>query len=217
MYAFAKKMCGRYQLTTDFAELPLSIRKDLPRGFKENYEKQYLLKPKDPVLVLKNEGKVQSSLMLWGLIPEWSQSPLNGPMPFNARAETIKEKAMFRNSWRHKRCLLPANAFYEKGHIVRRKDYRSFWLAALWERWMSPDGSELESCCVITTRANALIRPLHNRMPVIIPNEFENKWLSIQDSQGLKSLELLLTDHGSDGWITETLTKGSKISQMNLF
>ncbi len=83
------------------------------------------------------------------------------------------KKKLFRGSWRYKRCVLPARGFFEKGHRIRRKDSHPFWLAGIWNRWMSPEGSELETCCVLTTEANQLVRPFHNRMPVIIPNGLE--------------------------------------------
>ena len=90
--------------------------KALEKGLKENYQAQSLIRPTDPVLVLKNEGKTTTSIMLWGFISEWSKNPFNLPRPFNARTETINEKKLFRGSWRHKRCLLPASGFFEKNH-----------------------------------------------------------------------------------------------------
>jgi putative SOS response-associated peptidase YedK len=120
--------------------------------------------------------------------------------PFNARGETVPEKASFRGPWRHRRCLLPADGFYEKGRLIRRSDGAPFWLAGLWDRWIGPDGSEVESCCVITTAANGLIRPLHDRMPVLLPDGLEQAWLAAVDGPGLRALEPLLGGWDPAGW-----------------
>ncbi len=212
-------MCGRYELTTEFKNLQSVLKKDLPKRFKENYAKQKLIRPTDPVLVLKNEGKTSTSLMLWGFVSEWAKDPFNPsrPRPFNARAETVGEKKLFRGSWRHKRCVLPASGFYEKGHRISRKDSRPFWLGGIWNRWMSPEGSELETCCVLTINSNELIRPLHNRMPVIIPDELEEDWMaSVKDLSELKALEPMLSEWRPDDWIAEPIVKPATF-QMALF
>ena len=212
-------MCGRFELSTEFEMLPSLIKKDLPKGFKENYEQQNLIRPTDPVLVLKNEGRTTTSLMIWGFVSEWSKDPFDSSVakPFNARAETVKEKRLFRSSWSNKRCLLPATGFFEKSYRISRKDSQPFWLAGIWNRWMSPEGSELETCCVLTTEPNELIKPLHNRMPVIIPNGFEEDWIaSIKSQDDLRALEPLLKGWSPDEWSAEALIK-SKASQMSLF
>ena len=212
-------MCGRYQLTTTFENLPYLLKEDMPRALEQNYAQQELISPSDPVLVLKNEGKTTTSIMLWGFISEWAKDPFDRkrPRPFNARAETVTEKKLFRGSWRHKRCLLPASAFIEKGHLVSRKDGKPFWLGGIWNRWMSPEGSELESCCVLTTTSNELVKPLHNRMPVIIPNGLEEEWIdSIKNEIELRALEPIMKKWCSAEWKAETINS-PKTSQMNLF
>ena len=84
---------------------------------------------------------------------------------------------------------MPASGFFEKGHRIRRKDSQTFWLAGIWNRWMSPEGSELETCCVLTTAPNELVRPFHRRMPVIIPNGLEEYWMSsVKDVVELREL-----------------------------
>ena len=119
-----------------------------------------------------------------GLAPEWRKDPLEGTRPFNARAETVMEKASFRGPWRHRRGLLPADAFFEKGHRIARSDGEPFWLAALWDRWIGPDGSEVESAPVLTVKPNELVAPLHERMPVIIPAGLEQAWCAPLDDCG---------------------------------
>ena len=212
-------MCGRYQLNKDYEELPSLLKKDLPRGFKEKYSQHDLFRPTDPVLVLKNEGKTTTSIMLWGFISEWAKNPFENerPRPFNARSETVGEKKLFRASWQNKRCLLPASSFLEKNYRINRKDEQIFWLAGLWNRWMSSEGSEIESCCVLTTEANQLIKPFHNRMPVIIPNGLEEEWIAPVKNRGeLRALEPLMGQWSSAEWKAELINQPS-IAQMNLF
>ena len=212
-------MCGRYELITEFKKLPALLKKDLPKDFSNNYAKQNLIKPTDPVLVLKNEGKTTTSIMLWGFISEWSKDPFDKsrPKPFNARAESVKTNKLFRGSWRHKRCLLPASGFIEKDYRISRKDSKPFWLAGIWNRWMSKEGSELESCCVLTTEPNELIKPIHNRMPVIIPFDLEEEWIaSIKSANELKALEPLLTKWSPQEWKAEPI-KVSNNAQLQLF
>ncbi len=210
-------MCGRYELLADIEKLPLSLKKNVPKGFKENYQPQLVIRPNDPVIVLKKEGRIRTSIMLWGYISEWSKDPFNCLRPFNARAETVAEKKMFRGSWRHKRCLLPATAFLEKGFRISKIDSQPFWLGGIWSRWMGAEGSEIESCCVLTTESNELIRPIHKRMPVIVPTKFEEAWIndSINLSE-LKTLHSLLNRWNSKDWITESVNK-SQVSQLGLF
>ena len=201
-------MCGRYQLKTKFKDLPDLLKKDMPRGLRQRYEQQVLIKPGYPILVLKNEGKTQTSIMLWGFISEWSKAPFekSRPKPFNARSESIDEKKLFRGSWKHKRCLLPASGFLEKGHLISRKDSKTFWLGGLWTRWMSKEGSELESCCVLTTEPNNLVKQFHNRMPVIIPNGLEEEWISsVKSANGLKALKPLMKKWSPEEWQAEPI------------
>ena len=212
-------MCGRYELTTSFENLPAILKKDLPKGLEKKYAQQELIRPTDPVLVLKNEGKITTSLMLWGFISEWAKDPFDPsrPKPFNAKAETVGEKKLFRGSWRHKRCVLPASGFFEKGHRISRKDSQPFWLAGIWNRWMSLEGSELETCCVLTTEPNELVSPLHNRMPVIIPNGLEEEWIApVKNHAELMALTPLLIGWSSTEWFAEPINK-ERTSQMSLF
>ena len=203
-------MCGRFQLNTEFKDLPNLLKKDIPKGLSQRYEQQKLIQPGSPILVLKNEGKTQTSIMLWGFISEWSKDPFNRskPKPFNARSESVAEKKLFRTSWRHKRCLIPASGFIEKGHQITRKDSQTFWLGGLWNRWMSKEGSELESCCVLTTEPNELVKQFHNRMPVIIPNGHEEEWIaSVKKPNELKALKQLMNKWNPEEWKAEPITK----------
>ena len=194
-------MCGRFSLTTALDRLLPRLGDSVPEGLLEHYAPRQRIPPGEPVLVLRQEhGRIGTALMLWGLLPEWSRDPLAGPRPFNARSETVAEKASFRGPWRHRRCLLPADAFSEKGRLIRRRDRAPFWLAGLWDRWIGPEGSEVESCCVLTTAANGLIRPLHDRMPVILPDGLEQAWLAPADGPQLRALQPLLAGWDPAGW-----------------
>ena len=212
-------MCSQYELNVPFNKFPTLLKKELPKDFEQNYEVQKLIRPNEPVIVLKNEGKIRTSIMLWGFISEWTKDPFDSSIfrPFNAKCETVAEKKLFRASWRHKRCLIPATGFLEKGYVVKRVDSKPFWLGGLWNRWMSPEGSELESCCVLTTEANELVRPLHDRMPVIISTGLEEEWIEpVKDSSELKALEFLLNCSSPEEWIVEELNP-SIFYQTSLF
>ena len=122
--------------------------------------------------------------MRWGLIPSWSR---DGKAPLiNARAETVADKPAFRSAFRKRRCLVPADGFYEwqalpgrkRPFLFRRPDGTPFALAGLWEAWHGPDGRPLETCALLTTEANAVVRPVHDRMPVLVsPADFD-RWLA---------------------------------------
>ncbi|NDD69777.1 MAG: SOS response-associated peptidase, partial [Synechococcaceae bacterium WB9_4xC_028] len=186
-------MCGRYALSTALPNLPVPLLERLDGDHRRHYAPRDLIRPGEPLLALRREeGKDQAALMLWGLIPSWVKDPSTGPRPFNARAETVAEKASFRGAWRHRRCLLPASCFFEKGQQIARDDGQTFWIAGLWERWLGADGSEVDTCTVLTTEANALIRPFHDRMPVLIPAGLEEAWMAPSDGAELRALEPLL-------------------------
>ena len=194
-------MCGRFSLSTPLAQLPPVLLDRLDQEHQARYAPRDLIVPGEPLLALRSdEAGTEASLMLWGLIPGWMKDPSQGSRPFNARAETVADKPSFRGAWRHRRCLLPANCFFEKGRSIRRIDRQPFWLAGLWERWMGPDGSEVETCTILTTIPNALVKPLHHRMPVLIPDGLEQAWMASADGQQLRALEPLLSPWDPCGW-----------------
>ena len=208
-------MCGRYSLDTPLQALEVLLQpwlRDVDAGWLNYYAPRELIRPGEPVLALRREHNLSmTSHMLWGLLPGWVKDPLSGPRPINARAETLKKKAYFRGPWRHHRCLLPADGFLEQGEQIQRQDQQLFWLAGLWDRWIGPDGSEVETCCVITTRPNALLESLHDRMPVVIPRGLEEIWLDPGDGAHRRALEPMLEPWPSEGWSR----RGS--SQLSLF
>lgn len=144
--------------------------------------------PGQPVAAVRmDNGQRRLALLLWGFIPGWVKEVKPGKRLINARGETVLEKPSFRNAMRRHRCLVPADGYYEWSgaegsrktpYCVRRKDKGLFALAGLWEHWMGPDGSELETLALMTIAPNAELSAIHDRMPVIIaPEDFET-WLS---------------------------------------
>ncbi len=143
--------------------------------------------PGGPIaIVTQDKGTRHFTLVRWGFVPSWSkEGPLGKPL-INARSETVAEKPSFRNAFRRRRCLIPADGFYEwegdvpgkkKPYFIHRPDDGLMGFAGIWEHWAGPDGSELETAAIITTPANALVATIHPRSPVIIaPGDFE-LWL----------------------------------------
>ena len=212
-------MCGRFELKTKFSELPKILKRDYPSRLDTKYEIQDLIRPTDPVLVIKNEGKMKTTFMSWGFISPWAKDPFDKerPRPFNARSETVEEKKLFSDSWKHKRCLIPASGFFEKNYRIRKENYETFWLGGIWSKWISRDGTEIESCCVLTTEPNKLVKPLHYRMPVIVPTGYKEQWTEqVKDSYELKVLKPIMMGWCQDGWLSEKVSK-KQTDQMSLF
>ena len=121
-------MCGRFELKTKFENLPTVLKQDYPSGLDSKYETQSLIRPNDPVLVIKNEGRIKTTFMTWGFISPWARDPFDKerPRPFNARSETVKEKKLFSGSWKHKRCLIPASGFLKKNFVCENRIMKLF-------------------------------------------------------------------------------------------
>ena len=151
---------------------------------------RFNIAPSQPVPVVRlapQQPQPQRELvwLRWGLIPSWAKDPAIGTRMINARAETVAEKPAYRAALRRRRCLVAADGFYEwqrtgKGkqpYFIRMRDDRPFALAGLWEAWEGPDHSSIESCTLLTTEPNELLRPIHDRMPVILPADDYQRWL----------------------------------------
>lgn len=171
---------------------------------------RYNIAPTQPVPVVRTDRAAKArrfDLLHWGLIPSWAKDPIIGSRMINARAETVAGKPSFRSAIRYRRCLLAADGFYEWKKIEGQKrkqpyyihlgDHRPFAFAGLWEHWEGADGSEIESCTIITTEPNALMRPLHNRMPVILHPKDYAVWLDPQ-VQKPDSVQSLLVPYAGD-------------------
>jgi putative SOS response-associated peptidase YedK len=175
-------MCGRYTLTRPAREVVSAFRLDQAPLF----EPRYNIAPTQNLLAVRCgvEGGREGVLLRWGLVPSWASDLSVGVRMLNARAETVLEKPSFRAAFSRRRCLLPADGFYEWQKVGRQKhplhfrmrDGRLFAFAGLWERWNGPDGP-VESCTVLTSEANDLVRPVHERMPVILSTQQYDAWL----------------------------------------
>jgi len=148
-----------------------------------------------------NDGHRELSLVRWGLIPSWAKDPDIGQRMINARAESLAEKPSFRGPLRRKRCLILADGFYEWQTVpgatrklpiyLRLKSRKVFAFAGLWDRWLDPDGVARTTCVIITTAPNALVAPIHDRMPVILPREHYHLWLEPAEQPPEKVLPCL--------------------------
>ncbi len=177
-------MCGRYTITYNIDQLVNEL--DLPMPDFE-FEPRYNIAPSQWVPIISSESPGQLRLHRWGLIPSWAKDPKIGYKMINARGETLVEKPSFRTAFRRRRCLIPATGFYEwqqtatgrQPMYIRLISGRIMTFAGLWEVWKDAEGRELRTFTIVTTAPNALIAPIHNRMPVIIPPDLRAKWLNI--------------------------------------
>jgi putative SOS response-associated peptidase YedK len=183
-------MCGRYSITT----APEALR----RLFKflnppPNLPPRYNAAPTQdlPVVRLDKQGGRELALMRWGLVPYWSKGPGHGYSMINARAETVAGKPSFQGALERRRCLVPADGFFEwrkEGrarlpYYITLRNEDPFAFAGLWERWKSPAGEKLDSFTIIVTDANAAIAPIHDRMPVILDAAGADLWLEGKPEQ----------------------------------
>ncbi len=187
-------MCGRYTLTIDTDELSdrfgcvIIQRLGGPR---------YNIAPQQKAqVIINNKGEVQMRRMQWGLVPSWAKDRSVGSKMINARCETLAGKTSFNKSLRKRRCLVPADGYYEWQKLGREKQpYRvvlptrdMFCFAGIWDEWIADDGEVLQSFSIITTDAAPAVSKIHHRMPFIIEREHEHSWLcsGIINSQEVK-------------------------------
>jgi putative SOS response-associated peptidase YedK len=190
-------MCGRYTLTNDLKEIAVRFSVTPPAGLATR--PRFNIAPTQVVIVVNDEGQRQLVPMRWGLIPSWAKDPSIGNRMINARAETVAEKPAFRSALRKRRCLIPADGFYEWQKLgkvkqpvrIVLKTRETFGFAGLWETWTSPESEEIKSCTIITTEANDLLKAVHDRMPVILAKEAESTWLDPKIQEPEKLLPLL--------------------------
>jgi putative SOS response-associated peptidase YedK len=175
-------MCGRFVLYSSLDDIVRAFDVQLVRA--QCYPR-YNIAPTQTVMVVRQEGNVNVlDGMLWGLIPNWAKEPPSREGIINARAETLAQKPSFRRPFVSQRCLIVADGFYEWRKSNHKRDpfffylkRRPFGFAGIYDVWHSPKGEVVHSCSIITTRANELIQPLHDRMPVILTKEAEALWL----------------------------------------
>jgi len=182
-------MCGRYTL----AESPRKLAKrfDVPETPDLPFDGQrYNIAPTQQVPIVRQRDNAREMVLAkWGLIPSWAKDMKIGNQLINARADTVATKPSFRSAFKARRCLIPADGFYEwqktqdgkQPVYIRMKDKEPFAFAGLWEQWRPEEGEAVESCTIITTDANELMGPIHNRMPVILAPYDYATWLKMDE------------------------------------
>jgi putative SOS response-associated peptidase YedK len=187
-----KEMCGRYS----FAQLSIDVEKWFKIHVDGNtYIARYNAAPGQLQGVITNSNPQTLSYLTWGLIPFWAKDSTMASKLINARSETILSKPAYNKSFHSKRCLIPADGFYEWKkmgkqiipHHIRLKSLEMFAIAGIWDEWISESGKAIQTFSLITTSANQIMKPIHQRMPVILTPETEGAWLS----NDLKPRELL--------------------------
>ncbi len=188
-------MCGRFVRHTDPKELARlfgaeTVSCDLPPRYNQA--------PRQPTAVLVEDGVKKIETMQWGLIPHWATDARIANKLINARSETLTEKPSFRNAFARRRCLIPADGFYEwhtdesgKHPVyITLASGHPFCLGGIYERWTNPSGETIRTCCIITTTANDDMAWVHHRMPLIVPEEHHERWLdsSVTNHEDLKDL-----------------------------
>ncbi len=179
-------MCSRYSLTSP----PEAVRAYFKYNNEAEFPPRYNIAPSQPVAIVRLDlkGERELALVRWGLIPSWVKDPREFTTLINARGETVIEKPSFRGAMRHRRCLIPADGFYEwtgeagakQPHLIRPKAGGPMAFAGLWEHWLGADGSEIDTMAIITTSANRTVRGIHDRMPVILaPSQFDT-WFDMK-------------------------------------
>lgn len=192
-------MCGRYQLKTDAQRLREQFTADPDCELTPNYN----VAPSHSVAVVREipEQKARIlSKMRWGLVPHWAKDLAIGYKMINARSETVLEKPGFREAFKHRRCLIPADGFYEWKKEGKAKqpfhfgmaDDSVFAFAGIWEQWKSPEGKYIESCSILTTTPNKLVEDVHDRMPVILPRRHYGTWLTAPATEAKNLADLLV-------------------------
>lgn len=190
-------MCGRFTLTQP-AQIAAAFGLDNFAPVEpEFYTPRFNVAPTQRIVVIPTRDmQREARRMRWGLVPRWAKDMSIGARLINARSESIDTKPAFREAFRQRRCLIPADGFYEWLQTPRGKQpYRIvlasgalFAFAGLWERWRDPHGDPLDSCCIITCEPNELAAKFHNRMPVIIAAEDYDTWLTGSPEQALALL-----------------------------
>ncbi len=197
-------MCGRYTLQASPEELVEQFGIDEPPLFKPRFN----IAPSQSVAVVRlhpDTARRELVQLHWGLIPSWAKDPRIGNQMINAKAETVATKPSFRSAFRKRRCLILASGFYEWQQQGKQKqpmyillrDQRPFAFAGLWERWEPKGGEPVESCTIITTEPNEFMRPIHNRMPVILALQNYDLWLDSAAKQ-TDALQALLKPYPTE-------------------
>ncbi len=187
-------MCGRFVLTADPQQIQLAFDLDVAPA---QMMPRYNIAPSQPVAVITNENPAEMTFHRWGLVPSWAKDLSIGNSLINARAETAAEKPSFKHALKRRRCLIPANGFYEwptKGKnpmYIHLDDNQVFAFAGLWEIWRDPDGGELRTCTILTTEPNDFVKTFHHRMAVILPQSQYETWLTAGELSPVEAMDAL--------------------------
>jgi len=194
-------MCSRYSLTSP----PEAVRAYFGYPDTPNFPARYNVAPTQSVAVVRHdrEGQRQFRLMRWGLLPRFVKDLKQFPTLINARSEEVLDKPSFRQAMRDRRCLVPADGFYEwtgpKGKrrpfLLRPRQPHLLAFAGIYERWRDPAGGEIDSVAILTCPANRTVAPLHDRMPVVLPVEHFEAWLDVKGMDAETVLALLQPAH----------------------
>ncbi len=175
-------MCARYSFTS----APEAMRQLFRYIERPNFPRRYNVAPTQPIAIVRlMDGDRHFALVRWGFLPSWVKDPRTFTLLINARGETVCDKPAFRAAMKRRRCLIPADGFYEwqkagdrkRPFFVHARSGAPLAFAGLWETWTGPNGEELETAAIVTTRANRSLSPIHQRMPVIVPPEAFDLWL----------------------------------------
>ena len=202
-------MCGRYTIRSPLATVVEDFGALASKLFLDGWNPRYNVAPSQdvPIVRLNAEGERVLSAVRWGLIPSWTKGK-PGAQPINARAETVASSGMFRQAFERRRCLIPADGFYEwkkldaktkQPMLIHRRDDHLFAFAGLWERWRpSEDAEPIDTCTIITTTPNTLAGTIHNRMPVILDESDFARWLD-RETKAADVADLL--QPAADDWL----------------
>jgi putative SOS response-associated peptidase YedK len=189
-------MCGRFAQRSD----PKRLAKEFKVAEVPEIEARYNIAPTQEILAVRELGdRREMAFFKWGLVPSWAKDVSMGARLINARSETVQEKPSFREAFKKRRCIIPADGFYEwqrtggkkQPFFFRMRDEHTFGFAGLWERWEGEGGQAINSCTILTTEANEVLHPVHDRMPVILHPDDYPLWLDGDERERVLLGELL--------------------------
>ncbi len=213
-------MCGRFVSKAKKAEIEKEFK--LKVDNKNFTEPRYNIAPTQQIAaIVQTENLREISSLKWGLVPSWAKDDSIGSKLINARAETLSEKPSFREAFRSRRCIIPASGFYEWQKTAKGakqpfyfyfKEKEVFGFAGLYEKWLDRHSGELlETCAIITTEANEVIKPVHERMPVILKSESYEQWLDPREKD-MSVLQKLLVPYAPDEMTTHAVSRAVNIA-----
>jgi len=217
-------MCGRFVQHADPEIYASRYAAELDAGGLGDWRPSFNVAPTCPVLAIRvgKDGGRELTALRWGLIPSWSKGPDNRYSMINARAETVASKPAYRSAFKHRRCLIPAEGFYEwqaaggegarskakakQPYFIHRQDGEPILLAGLWEDWRPEDGDPVQSCAIIVTDANTAVAAIHDRMPAVLPPTAMDAWLD-PDNADTDGLQALLHPSPSEDWALHPVSR----------